>query len=52
MVWRECHLVVRPRPRSRVLTILTTGLIGFEGLILEEDMACGGIASVLIFRQT
>ena len=35
-----------------IYAILITGLIGFEGMILEEDMASGGIASVLIFRQT
>lgn len=31
---------------------LIIGLVGFKGLILEEDMASGGIASVLVFRQT
>lgn len=25
-------------------------LVGFEGLIVEEDLASGGIASVLIYK--
>jgi hypothetical protein len=41
-----------PSRMSTLLAILTTGLVGFQGLILEEDMASGGISSVLIFRQT
>ena len=41
-----------PSRRSTLLAILTTGLVGSKGLILEEDMASGGISSVLIFRQT
>jgi hypothetical protein len=41
-----------PSRMSSSLAILTTGLIGFKGLILEEDTASGGISSVLIFRQT
>jgi hypothetical protein len=41
-----------PSRMSTTLAILTTGLVGFKGLILEEDMASGGISSVLIFHQT
>jgi len=41
-----------PSRKSTLLAILTAGLIGYQGLILEEDMASGGISSVLIFRQT
>jgi hypothetical protein len=41
-----------PSRMSILLAVLTTGLVGFKGLILEEDMASGGISSVLIFRQT
>jgi hypothetical protein len=41
-----------PSRRSTLLAILTTGLVGSKGLILEEDMASGGISSVLVFRQT
>jgi hypothetical protein len=41
-----------PSRMSTLLAILTIGLVGFKGLILEEDIASGGISSVLIFRQT
>lgn len=41
-----------PSRMSTSLAILMIGLVGFKGLILEEDMASGGISSVLIFRQT
>jgi hypothetical protein len=41
-----------PSRTFTIFAILTIGLIGYEGLILEEDMASGGISSVLIFRQT
>lgn len=40
-----------PSRTSTILAILMSGLIGFKGLILEEDMTSGGISSVLIFRQ-
>jgi len=41
-----------PSRKSTLLAILTIGLIGYEGLILEEDTASGGIASITVFRQT